>query len=353
MKVAFNTSPLKNAHRTRGVGFYTKNLLEHLLKETLEIIQFTDIKKLSGVDLVHYPWFDLFFRSLPLVKLYPTIVTVHDVMPLIFKQGYPVGIRGRLNFQYQKFSLQGCKAVITVSQSAKKDIIKYLNVDPEKITVIAEAAGDSFLKLAADEKDKIKRKLHLPKRFLLYVGDVNFVKNLPFLIKAFGEVVKEQPELKLVLVGGAFLKKAAETDHPELASLKLMNKLIEELNLKEKVIRLGQLETKDLVGVYNLAVVYIQPSLYEGFGLPILEAMSCGTPVVCSDRGSLPEVGGNAAYYFNPEKESSLIESLLKLLTDEPLRDKLSMAGLKQAKKFSWEKAAQETIRLYEQVIKK
>lgn len=356
IKVAFDASPLKNGHKTRGVGSYTKNLLEKLkARDEAEIIEFSDLRTVKEADLIHYPWYDLFFNTLPIKKKFPTVVTVHDVMPLIFPAQHPVGVKGKINFYLQRYSLLGCKSIITISETSKKDVIKYLKVPSEKISVIAEAANESFRMLSISEKIRVKNKLKLPDKFILYVGDANFVKNLPVLINSFSELVKEAKfkDVKLVLVNGVFLKKVDNIDHPELASLKLVNKLISENNLEESVLRVGQIELEDLVGIYNLASVYVQPSLYEGFGLPVLEAFACGCPVISSNAASLPEVGGDAAIYFDPQNISQLTKILNEVLEDKSLQNKLSNIGLNQAKKFSWERVADETIKVYQKALGK
>lgn len=352
MKVAINVVPLYSAHKMRGIGYYTRNLIENLKKhEDLEIFEFQDISQIKQVDLIHYPWFDLYFHTLPVKKPFPTIVTIHDVIPLIYKNHYPVGLRGKFNFLLQKIALKNCKSYITDSESSKKDIVKYLKINPEKIFAIPLAAEENFKMLSDTKLLRIKRKYILPERFLLYVGDANWVKNLPFLIKAFDKLLKTAGDLKLVLIGGVFLKKVDNINHPELESLKMMNKLISELNLEKSIIRMGNIEKDELAAIYNLATVYVQPSFYEGFGLPVLEAFACGVPVVCSNGGSLQEVGGSAALYFDPENEEQFIRIIVEVLQSKSVREKLIKSGLEHARLFSWQKCAEETIKVYKRMI--
>lgn len=354
IKVAINTKPLSSGHKTRGVGFYTRNLVEELKKNSsLEIIEFSEENKLKKVEAIHYPWFDLFFRSLPLRKSAPTIVTIHDVIPLVFSNKFPPGKKGKINNFFQRLSLRTCKYVITDSYSSKKDIVKYLKIREDKIKVVYFAAEGVFKELGDVAKIKIKNKLKLPDNYLLYVGDVNFTKNLPFLIKGFA-VLKKDPkfsDLKLVLVGSSFLKNVENIDHPELASIKEVNQLIKDGNLEKDIHRLGFIQTEDLIGVYNLAKIYIQPSLYEGFGIPVLEAMACGIPVICSNTSSLPEVGGEAAMYFNPRELDEFVKLTRNLLLNSALRNELLLKGLKQSKRFSMERVADETVEVYKQAI--
>jgi glycosyltransferase involved in cell wall biosynthesis len=348
MKVGISSYPLKSAHKHRGIGVYTRNLIESLKKDgRVEVVEFEDLSKIEGVDLIHLTWFDLFFKTLPIKQKIPTIVTVHDVMPLVYPKQTPVGLKGKFNFYLQKRALKNCKLVITPSEASKKDVIKYLKIPKEKVKVIYEDVADDFKQISDSSKLLAKKKYNLPDSFLLYVGDANFVKNLPFLLKGFEEIKKsvEFKDLKLVLVGNVFLKNVENSDHPELQSLKEVNKLISKLS--SEIIRPGQIETSDLVAFYNLANAYVQPSLYEGFGLPVLEAMRCGTPIISSNAGSLKEVGGEAAVYFDPTNLNQFIDVTEQVLRDKSFRNKLSLLSLKQAEKFSWERVADETIKTY------
>ncbi len=354
MKVAINTLPLKTGHKDRGIGNYTLNLIESLkLDKSIEVLEFVDLSEVKEVDLVHYPWFDFYFHSLPIRKLFPTVVTIHDVIPLKFFDHYPSGLRGKVNLSLQRLALSNCKHILTDSNISKNDIIKLLKVKNEKISVIYPTQSSDFKVLSDTKLLLIKRKYSLPNHYLLYVGDSNWTKNLPFLIENFSKIIQRQAfaDLKLILVGGVFLKKVENIDHPELKSLKEVNRMIDKLNLSEKVIRPGNLEIKDLAVFYNLATVYIQPSFYEGFGLPLLEAMACGTPIVSSDGGSLLEIGGNAPVYFNPTNSKQFISIVLEILGNISLQNKLSNLGLKRAKEFSREKFVKEIKEVYFKII--
>lgn len=354
MKIAFNITPLKSAHKERGIGYYAKNLLEGLEKEKdLEIVEFTNLADIKqDVDAMHFPWFDFYFHTLPLKTSFPIVVTIHDVIPLIFKDHYPVGLRGKINFILQKLALNSCKFIITDSLVSKADIVKYLKIDEGKIVVIPLASDPSFKVLNESKLLFIKRKYNLPDKFLLYVGDANFVKNLPFLIDCFKDLAKSSDfaDLKLVLIGGIFLKNLEGIDHPELTSLKKVLGMIKNYGLEGKVLRPGRLATEDLVAFYNLATVYVQPSFYEGFGLPVLQAFACGTPVLSSNKGASPEVGGNAALYFDPENKAQFNSLVAEIVQNQSLQKKLSKLGLKQAIKFSWEKTVKETKLVYEKI---
>jgi len=342
MRVAIDVSPLKNANRYRGVGIYTQQLVKSL--QSLKISNFScqlveNKSMIKDSDLIHYPFFDLFFLTLPLKKTKPTVVTIHDVIPLIFPEHFPPGIRGNLKFQIQKFSLKNTKAIITDSENSKKDLFKYLNYPKDKIHVVPLAPAEEFKELKIENyKLKIKQKYQLPEKFILYVGDVNYNKNIPGLIKALAGL---KEKMSLVLVGKAFKDES-------LKETREIIQLINSLRLGKRVIRLGWIPDKDLVAVYNLASAYCQPSFYEGFGLPVLEAMSCGCPVVAAKNSSLVEICGQAAMMVDPNDINDMIRGLGQALNK---REELIKKGLLQAKKFSWQKTAQQTYEVYQKVV--
>lgn len=345
MKVAIDTSPLYNLSKTRGIGIYTVNLIDALKKlPGIEIEEINRGKFSSNVDILHYPYFDFFFLTLPLVKRKKTIVSIHDCTPLVFPQHYPPGIKGKIKFFVQKISLKNVSAVITDSYNSKKDIIKYLNVPEKKINVVYLACSEKF-KQIVDAKilGDIRKKYSLPEEFVLYVGDVNYNKNLPGLVKGC-----RMAKMKLVWVG-KHSKEVKLTPHNiEEKPLVEVNELIFG---KDDVLRLGFVEEEDLSGIYSLATVYCQPSFYEGFGLQILEAMACKCPVVASNRSSIPEIADEAAVLIDPDNISQIADAIIKLRKNEQLRSKMGEFGLGQVKKFSWSKTAKETQKIYEKVL--
>lgn len=347
MKIAIDTSPLKSSHQFRGIGVYTKYLIEALKKYDKKN-KYTFIKQPQKIkdqqfDIIHYPYFDLFWLTLPLEKPKPTVVTVHDLTPLIFPDKFPKGLKGRVKYQIQKHSLRGAKAIITDSQNSKKDIIRLVDFPEEKIDVVYLAPGKEFKKPEdGDLIFKAKRKYNLPERFVLYVGDVNYNKNVLGLIKAC-----KKTRTQMVIVSKQVAREEFESSHKEDQSLVLLIKLY---GKDPDIIRIGFVPTEDLVAIYNLATVYCQPSFYEGFGLPVLEAMACGTPVVAANASSLPEVCGNAAVMVDPGKVDKIAEGIKKVIDDKMLRKRLTKRGLIQAKKFSWEKTAKETTKVYQKV---
>lgn len=347
-KVGFITSPLSSGHAVRGVGFYTKYLLEHLKplasEYGMEIIEIPghELRTTypSYYELIHYPFFDLFSHTLPIFNTLPSVVTIHDVVPLEYPDIYRVGFRSALNLFLQKTALTRVRKIITDSVASKTYISQLLSVPANKIVPIHLAAGNDFHPVRSVKVlSSIRSKYHLPDKFVLYVGDINWNKNLTTLVAACID-----RKLPLVLVGKHIPEiKNLNFNHPELAHLRELSGLLSDPH----VFTLGFVPSKDMSAIYSLATVYCQPSFAEGFGLPILEAFACGTPVVCSRTHSLPEIGGDAPIYFDPYNVQDLSDKLMLVWQDHELCKSLSFKGLQQVTKFSWDKTAQETLQVY------
>lgn len=339
LKVAVDKTPLETAHAVRGVGSYTRNLVGAL--KGRKDVRLVGLRQ--NPDLVHYPYFDLFFDTLRIPAI-PAVVTVYDVIPLVYPKHYPPGVKGRIRFLKQKMELRKTAAVITISKTSKKDIVRFLDIPQEKIYPIHLAPGVQFKKMKEGKWQKeIRRKYGLPEQFVLYVGDVNYNKNVEGLLKAFSSVAKQQFSTGLVLVGKAFKDEIPET--------KRLVQLIKQLNLKDKVLMPGFVPDEDLVAIYNLATVYCQPSFYEGFGLPVLEAMAAGTPVVAAKTQALVEIAEGAALFVDPKDEKDIARGLEEVLTRSKLRNALAKKGLAQAKQFSWKEVSDETVKVYKKLV--
>ncbi|KKR81036.1 MAG: Glycosyl transferase group 1 [Candidatus Daviesbacteria bacterium GW2011_GWA1_41_61] len=344
IKVAFNISPLSSGHKTRGIGVYARNLMEHLQKRSEVVIEeFSDISEVKDADLVHFPFWDLFQRSLPLKNKFPTIVTIHDAIPLIFSQHYPPGIKGKINNFWQRQALRDVKAVITDSRSSKQDISKYLHVPLNKIFPIPLAPAADFQPVKDLKKlDQVRKKYNLPQKFVIFVGSVNWNKNLVGLTQASLEA-----GIEVFLVGKDFEDKS-NLDHPERRSYA---QFLEKFGDHPKVHLLGFVPTDDLVALINLAQVLLLPSYYEGFGLPILEAQSCGVPVITSKTSSMSEVAGEGAVLVDPYKVGEIAQAIDSILKNDKLRRDLVKKGEENVKRFTWEKTVSETINVYQQVV--
>lgn len=271
----------------------------------------------------------------------PYIITVHDLIRYFDLNGYGTFIH-RPNSQdkfYLRLDYQGikkAKAIIAVSQSTKKDLIRYLTIPAERITVVHEGIDHSIF-------HPVSWRIFEPP-YILFVGSEHPRKNFTGLLKAFRQL-KNEPGmggLKLVKVGRAG---GAEADFRSDTM-----KVIQALGLREEVIFTEHVPVAELVAYYAGAEVCVLPSLYEGFGFPVLEAMACGCPVVNSNNSSLPEVVGDAGIKVNPRDTDDLVQAIIQVLPDGNLRQSLIQKGLAQAKKFSWEKAAKETLDVYNRV---
>lgn len=351
MKIAIDISPIANdstKHKVRGVGFYTANLkkalLEYFPENKYQFFQEGEsIEK--DVDLVHYPYFEPFFLSLPLIKRKKRVVTVHDLTPIIYSQHFPSGIKGSLRWEIQKFSLKQSEFIITDSYTSQKDIARILGIKKKQISAIYLAAGEEFRKYKLGKwRQEIIKKYNLPEKFVLYVGDITWNKNIPRLIEAIKEI-----NLTLVLVGKAIAESGFDKTSPWNKDREIVNKMIKN---DKRFIKLGFVPAEDLVAIYNIATLLVFPSIYEGFGLPVVEAMQSGCPVVLSKEGCLPEIGGKAVYYVNPFNMNSIADGIGEVFYTRKLQKELSEKGLKQAKNFSWKKTAEETIKTYLSVIK-
>lgn len=342
MQVGIDISSLHSFSKPRGIGVYAKNLFEALKKYTKLDVRLVENDTDEKFDLIHYPYFDFFRPTLPLIKKIPTLVTIHDLIPLLFPQHYPPGIRGKVNLLRQKLALKNINGIIAPSSSTKKDITKILKINPDKIFTVYEAPAEDFKKIKDLSRLKfVNDKYNLPDKFALFVGGVNWNKNLINLAQACINT-----NLNLVLVGDDF-KNLQNLDHPELKSFA---NFLERYENHPLINMLGFVEQKDLVVVYNLAQVLLLPSFYEGFGLPILEAQACGTPVITSDTSSMPEIAGFGAIYVDPASPDDIADKLGKALGDENLRNNLVEKGVANVKKYSWEKTALETVKVYEKI---
>jgi glycosyltransferase involved in cell wall biosynthesis len=292
----------------------------------------------ADLDIFHSPYF-----VLPLLFAPNSVVTIHDLIPLLF----PGNLKSKAAQMYYttmiKLTTKKAERIIAVSDRTKEDLIKHLGISAGKITVIPEAADERYHPLDVKEKDfRTVLKKYASHQFLLYVGNYKPHKNLIRLVEAFHEALPDLPKgAQLVIIG------PRDKRYPEAS------RLVKKLGLEKSVILAGYVSEEELLILYNSATAFIFPSLYEGFGLPPLEAMASGLPVISSNLSSLPEVVGNAALPINPEDVDDIGQAIVRVFSDEDLRRDLRKKGLARAKKFSWQKTAEMTLEVYEGVARK
>ena len=269
----------------------------------------------------------------------PTVVTFYDMIPLVHPKFFSPS--QRLLFRgTHLLASRAATCIIAVSEATRADLIRHIRVPREKIVVIPLGVDGHFHPRGREEIIQVRRKYGLPENYLLYVGTNKPHKNLERLVDAIRRMETTLPShVKLVIAG--------PWDRRYDGAKKVANAA----GLKDRVQFVGRIDEADLPALYSCALLFVFPSLREGFGLPVLEAMACGTPVVCSNGSALSEVAGEAAYLINPEDTHHLADGIDRVLGDEDLRHELAERGLKRAKLFTWEKTAEKTLTLYDHVL--
>ncbi len=272
-------------------------------------------------------------HTLPLLNPKKAIVTIHDIGFEHFSEAYHWADK-----LYHKLIIQLIKRVatkiITVSQFTKQDLIKTYGIPEKRIVVVMNGYDDRKYKLVPASKDSLKDKYKIDFPYILFVGRLELKKNIPRLVEAFGLFKQKNPDdkHKLVLVGTKGL------------TFPLVEEQIKKFNLEKEIIFSGWVSDDDLPIFHNNADLFVFPSLFEGFGIPILEAMACGCPVICANTTSLPEVAGEAALMFDPLKVDEIVARMEQVLFNPEVAESLRVKGLEQVKQFSWRKCAEETL---------
>jgi alpha-1,3-rhamnosyl/mannosyltransferase len=296
-----------------------------------------------GADVYHSPYY-----LMPYCPGVPTLVTVYDLIPLRFPQY--TSARARLLFRWSMaLALRAASHVIVISEATRRDLLAFFHLSPQDVTVISLAAAPSFRPPSPAEVQRVRHKYGLRQDYVLYLGINKPHKNLVRLVEAWSLVCHSRfatrgsplamRRSQLVIAG------KWDARYPE------SKQRVAALRLQDAVRFLGPVAEEDLPALYGGAALFAFPSECEGFGLPVLEAMACGTPVVCANASSLPEVGGDAALYFDPANVEAMAEALGQALADADLRTELRERGLCQAAHFSWKWTAQKTLDLYGQMI--
>ncbi len=361
MKIVISAWHLKN--RNVGIGRYTYHLIEHLGQvdhvNEYEILIPTEAhdfqpspnvrhrlirlpffkrrvweqlapQAVGNYDLLHFP-----YDSCIGIKRGKFVVTLHDAKPMLF----PSKLNGRnwkqtLKDMISPNPLQKIDHVITVSECSRKDLVEQMGITEDRITVIYQ--GVDLEKFSPAASSQVTRFDFIP--YVLCVAGTDPTKNVKSLIEAFSKLPPEiRSQHHLVLVG-------------DVQKNKELQQCVQEHGIAERTVFTGVVSDSQLAEYYQQASVFVFPSLYEGFGLPVLEAMACGCPVISSNTSSLPEVVGKAGMLVHPHDQEELVEAMTKVLTNTELTDTLRRSSREQAEKFSWEKTARATADLYERI---
>ena len=296
-----------------------------------------------GCDLVHVPHLFWLPRRLPC----PYVLTVHDLLEHMYRARSGSGFKRSMHFHLTRRVLKHAARIFAVSHFTKNEVEKLFGIHPGKMEVIYNAIDHRFLSGHASDTDRqfLAERYQVTYPFLLYAGRISPHKNLVRIIEAFSALKTDlskqdlYPDLKLIIIGDELSK------HPDL------RRTVVRGGVQNDVRFMGFVPIEVLRIFYDAAKVFVFPSLYEGFGLPPLEAMAHGTPVLTSNTSSLPEVVGNAAVLVNPENVFEMMRALERVLLDQPLREKMRQRGYEQVKKFSWDVSAAEVLAGYEEVL--
>ena len=323
-----NAAAPDGALRMQRTGLPTANPWGRILWE--QFVQPVTARQ-SGVDLLHM----LAYVS-PLVATVPSVVTVHDLSFLRAPERFRPANRTYLSL-LTGLSCQRARRIIAVSQHTKKDVMKVYGVPEEKIDVVYSGLDAAFVRPAPEAIGRFREAHGLPDKFILYLGTIEPRKNLSSLIRAYARV--RPAGVKLVCAGGRgwMSEDVFQT--------------VEELRLSRDVIFPGFVPDDDLPYWYSAAQVFVYPSAYEGFGLPVIEALACGVPTITTNASSLPEAAGDAALLFPPDDSAALAEALARLLADDSLQADLAARGPLQAARFTWQGAAQCTAAVYARAL--
>jgi alpha-1,3-rhamnosyl/mannosyltransferase len=283
----------------------------------------------SGAELYHST-----FYSMPYRVGIPTVLTVYDLIPCIFPRFFSRAATVMFRL-LMSLALRAADRVIAISEATRADLIARLGADPASVVTIPLAPGAAFRPCGSEEVGRVRGRYALPSGYVLYLGSNKPHKNLPRLVEAWGRIKGGWREIALIVAG------------PRDSRYRDAERLVERFGLGASVFFLGPVPEEDLPGLYSGASCFIFPSLCEGYGLPVIEAMSCGAPVACSRVSSLQEIAGDGAILFDPNAVDSIALSLACLLEDPALREDLRDRGLRQASRFCWEETARRTLQVY------
>jgi len=322
--VRHGSVPLELGAVARSVSPYLKEFIVQRLFMRRSLERFAEK---SGADIFYFPT----HLDVPPGLRIPYAVTAHDMIQSALKDRFYGSLKNRLAVSRQMDALRGAAVIFAVSEHTKKDVVKHAGADPSKIIVTSNGVDSVF----RPGGGRLPDGLIPPGRFILNVGGIDWRKNTPLLLRSFAELHGKHLEWRLVVTGEI----KNDPLYPAFRSL------VAELGLEKSVVETGYVTAETLCALYNRADIFFYPSLYEGFGLPALEAMACGTPVISTNRASIPEVVGTAAVLLDPDKPDDFSEALIRLAESEDERGRLSEAGVRRAAMFTWDACAEKVYR--------
>ena len=332
----YSENQLKYHHKPTPCGNQTSNLA----KVWFEQITFPRFCQRLKVDVAHVPYF-----GSPLAPAVPTVVTIHDLIPMVLPE-YRGRMLVRLYTSLVAAAAPQARIILADSSWSKQDILRKLNVPDERVRVAYLAPAPHFKPPENWQQIiDIKKKYDLPEHFVLYLGGYDVRKNIMALLHAYTWVSNTLADQYPLVLGGR-LPPQGTPFYPDPLQV------ARELGIAEYVLTPGWIAEEDLPLVYAAADVFVYPSRYEGFGLPVLEAMACGTPVVTTDATSIPELAGPAAFQLNPDDTKHMAAPIIRLCTEEKFNDEMIERGFEQVEKFSWQKTATETLYAYREAIR-
>ncbi|MBI2755792.1 MAG: glycosyltransferase family 4 protein [Chloroflexi bacterium] len=292
------------------------------------------------IDLLHCPYW-----SNPLIAPWPTVVTIHDVIQFVLPE-YAWRKISKLYFQLVSRSARRADAVIAVSENSKNDIVRILGIPPERIHVIGNAVDASLYPVRdAWQLAAVRERYGIGPRYILYFGGFDLRKNVLRIIEAYSHLPERiRNEYQLVIAGRYQYLGSPLYPDPRPA--------VEQRGLEGRVVFTGQIREQDKAPLFSGATLYTFPSLYEGFGITVLEAMACGTPVLTSNLSALPEVVADAGVLIDPYSVEAITQGMESVLDDAKLQDELSRKGLERARLFTWEQVAEQTLRVYREIAR-
>jgi glycosyltransferase involved in cell wall biosynthesis len=320
-------------HRSSVVG--RRSLVKNLAKVWFEQIAFPRACRRVRADVAHVPYF-----GSPLVPSTHTVVTIHDLIPMVLP-AYRGSMLVRAYTALAAQSARRADAIIADSECSKRDIVTHLGIDAARVRVVYLAADARYRPLDdAAQIENVRRKYALPEKYFLYLGGYDQRKNVRVIIEAFARAALHRDGYRLVLAGVNLGRDSEFFPDPR--------RLARAANLlADALCCIGWVDEEDKVALYAGARAFLFPSRYEGFGLPPLEAMACGVPVLCANASSLPEVVGDAAILVPPDDVNAWADALRVMLTDNARRAEMRARGIVQARQFSWARCAEETLTVY------